>query len=103
MADIYRYTMTHYTGTQYDSLLPKSAYTTTATLSASGWNSSTKSQTITVAVVSADDDVVATYAPDSHDAYVNAGVYCSAQADGSLTFKCNKIPSADLIVNIMLL
>lgn len=103
MADIYRYTMTHYTGTQYDSLLPKSAYTTTATLSASGWNSSTKSQTITVAAVSADDDVVVTYAPDSHDAYVNAGVYCSAQADGSLTFKCNKIPSADLIVNIMLL
>lgn len=103
MADIYRYTMTHYTGTQYDSLLPKSAYTTTATLSASGWNSSTKSQTITVAAVSADDDVVVTYAPDSHDAYVNAGVYCSAQADGSLTFKCNKIPSADLTVNIMLL
>lgn len=103
MADIYRYTMTHYTGTQYDSLLPKSAYTTTAMLSASGWNSSTKSQTITVAVVSADDDVVVTYAPDSHDAYVNAGVYCSAQADGSLTFKCNKIPSADLTVNIMLL
>lgn len=103
MADIYRYTMTHYTGTQYNSLLPKSAYTTTATLSASGWNSSTKSQTITVAAVSADDDVVVTYAPDSHDAYVNAGVYCSAQADGSLTFKCNKIPSADLTVNIMLL
>lgn len=103
MADIYRYTMTHYTGTQYDTLLPKSAYTTTATLPASGWSSSTKSQTITVAVVSADDDVLVTYAPESHDAYVNAGVYCSAQADGSLTFKCNKIPTANLTVNIILL
>lgn len=103
MADIYRYTMTHYTGTQYDSLLPKSAYTTTATLPSSGWSSSTKSQTINVAVVSVDDDVVVTYAPESHDAYVNAGVYCSAQADGTLTFKCNKIPTANLTVNIMLL
>ena len=99
MADIYRYTMTNYTGTQYNTLLPKSAYTTTATLPASGWSSSTKSQTITVAVVSADDDVVVTYAPESHD----AGVYCSAQANGSLTFKCNKIPTANLTVNIMLL
>ncbi len=103
MADIYRYTMTHYTGTQYNSLLPKSAYTTTATLPSSGWSSSTKSQTINVAVVSVDDDVVVTYAPESHDAYVNAGVYCSAQANGTLTFKCNKIPTANLTVNIMLL
>ena len=103
MADIYRYTMTNYTGTDYTSLLPKSAYTTTATLPSSGWSSSTKSQTINVAVVSVDDDVVVTYAPESHDAYVNAGVYCSAQADGSLTFKCNKIPTANLTVNIMLL
>lgn len=103
MADIYRYTMTHYTGTQYNSLLPKSAYTTTATLPSSGWSSSTKSQTINVAVVSVDDDVVVTYAPESHDAYVNAGVYCSAYADGSLTFKCNKIPTTNLTVNIMLL
>ena len=103
MADIYRYTMTNYTGTQYNTLLPKSAYTTTATLPSSGWSSSTKSQTINVAVVSVDDDVVVTYAPESHDAYVNAGVYCSAQANGTLTFKCNKIPTANLTVNIMLL
>ena len=103
MASTYRDTMQHYNGTDYDTLLPKSAYTTTATLPASGWSSSTKSQTITAAVVSADDDVVVTYAPESHDAYVNAGVYCSAQADGSLTFKCNKIPTANLTVNIMLL
>ena len=103
MADIYRYTMTNYTGTEYNTLLPKSAYTTTATLPSSGWSSSTKSQTINVAVVSVDDDVVVTYAPESHDAYVNAGVYCSAQANGTLTFKCNKIPTANLTVNIMLL
>ena len=44
MADIYRYTMTNYTGTQYNTLLPKSAYTTTATLPASGWSSSTRAR-----------------------------------------------------------
>lgn len=103
MADIYRYTMTNYTGTQYDTLLPKSAYTTTATLLASGWSSSNKSQTINVAVVTTTDDIVVTYAPSSHDAYVNAGIYCSAQGNGTLTFKCNKIPTSNVTVNIMLL
>ena len=103
MGDIYRYTMTNYTGTQYNTLLPKSAYTTMVTLPVSGWSSFNKSQTINVAVVTTTDDVIVTYAPSSHDAYVNAGVYCSAQADGSLTFKCNKIPTANLTVNIMLL
>lgn len=103
MADIYRYTMTNYTGTQYDTLLPKSAYTTTATLLASGWSSSNKSQTINVAVVTTTDDIIVTYAPSSHDAYVNAGIYCSAQGNGTLTFKCNKIPTSNVTVNIMLL
>ena len=103
MADIYRYTMTNYTGTQYNTLLPKSAYTTTATLPVSGWSSSNKSQTINVAVVTTTDDIVVTYAPSSHDAYVNAGIYCSAQGNGTLTFKCNKIPTSNVTVNIMLL
>lgn len=103
MADIYRYTMTNYTGTQYNTLLPKSAYTTTATLPASSWSSSSKSQTINVDVVTTTDDIVVTYAPSSHDAYVNAGIYCSAQGNGTLTFKCNKIPTSNVTVNIMLL
>lgn len=103
MGDIYRYTMTYKTGTDYDSLLPKSAYTTTVTLPVSGWSSFNKSQTINVAVVTTTDDVIVTYAPSSHDAYVNAGIYCSAQGNGTLTFKCNKIPTSNVTVNIMLL
>lgn len=103
MASTYRYEMTNYNGTDYDTLLPKSAYSTTVNLPLSGWDTGIKMQRVLLDVVSADDNILVTYAPESHDAYVNAGVYCSAQANGSLTFKCNKIPTANLTVNIMLL
>lgn len=103
MADIFRYEMKHNNGTDYDTLLPKSAYSTTVNVPLSGWNDSTKSQTVTLDVASADDDILVAYAPASHDVFVNSGVYCSAQADGSLTFKYTKKPTADITVNVMLL
>ena len=103
MASTYRYEMTNYNGTDYDTLLPKSAYSTTVNIQLGKWDDRIKSQTVVLDVVSADDDILVTYAPASHDVFVNSGVYCSAQADGSLTFKYTKKPTADIVANVMLL
>lgn len=57
MASTYRDTMQHYNGTDYDILLPKSAFATSVTLSVAGW-SSNKTQRVTLSIVSADDDII---------------------------------------------
>lgn len=77
------------------------AYTAvTASLSAAGWSS--KTQTVSVSGVTADNTVFAAPAPDSYAAYTEAGVYCSAQGDGELTFICEAVPTAALMVNIVI-
>lgn len=100
MANTYRFTMEHFNGTDYDTMLPQAAYTTTVTLPASGWSTSTKSQTVTVNGVDADTTVMVSAAPASFEIYNKASIYCSAQAANSLTFKYIKVPSNDVVVNI---
>ena len=73
---------------------------TTATLTTT-WSS--KTQTVSVTGVTASNTVIVTPAPASHDAYCAAGVYCSAQASGTLTFKCDEVPESALTVNILIL
>ena len=102
MANTYRFTMEHFNGTDYDTMLPQAAYTTTVTLPASGWSTSAKSQTVTVNGVDADTIVMVSPAPASFTAYGAAGIYCSAQGTNSLTFRCAKVPSASIIVNVAL-
>lgn len=60
-------------------------------------------QTVSVAGVTANNTVFVAPAPASYSAYCKAGVYCFAQASGSLTFKCTKTPSASLTVNVTIL
>ena len=75
--------------------------TISVTLSSSSWSS--KTQTVTASGVTTSNSIVASPAPASHAAYSAAGVYCSAQASGKLTFTCDQVPSANLTVNIMIL
>lgn len=73
------------------------------TLSASGWNSSTKTQTVTVSGVLADETKqLITPAPAlaSQTAYYEAVVLCTGQAANQLTFTAKKIPTADLTVYV---
>ena len=77
------------------------ANTVTVTLSASSWSSS--SQIVSVEDVTDSNNIVITPAPASHTAYCEAGVYCSAQADGALTFTCSETPTVDLAVNVLIL
>lgn len=70
-------------------------------LLASSWSS--KKQTINAEYVTANNLIISTPAPGNHAAYGEAGVYCSSQAKGTLTFTCVDTPSVDLTVNILIL
>lgn len=102
MASTYRIEMNRYNGTDYDTLLPKSCVTRSVTLAASGWNTVDKTQSITVDGVDSDTTVMVSAAPASFTEYGAAGIYCSAQGTNNLTFKCAKVPSANIIVNVAL-
>lgn len=69
------------------------------TLAAGAWSGNT--QTIAVPGVTADNTVICSPDPASHDAYGKYGVYCISQADGQLTFRCKRTPDTALAVNII--
>lgn len=75
----------------------------TATLSASGWDAAAKTQTVSVAGVTATANCIITAAPDSYMAYAEAGVRCTAQGAGTLTFACETVPTADVAANVLIL
>lgn len=70
------------------------------TLSSTGWNDNGE-QTVNCAGVDADiSDVTVSPAVESMQAYLTAGIYLKAIADGSLTFFCSDTPSTDITVNV---
>ena len=73
------------------------------TLSASGWDADAKTQTVSVAGVTATANCIITAAPDSYMAYAEAGVRCTAQGAGTLTFACEAVPTADVSANVLIL
>lgn len=75
------------------------AATASVTLAAGAWSGNT--QTIAVPGVTADNTVICSPDPASHDAYGKYGVYCISQADGQLTFRCKRTPDTALAVNII--
>ena len=74
---------------------------TTITLTAAGWSSNT--QTVSVTGMTADGVVMVSPAPADQSAYTSAGILCTAQAAGSLTFTCDTVPAGDLSVNVVCL
>ena len=73
------------------------------TLPASGWDADAKTQTVSVAGVMATANLIITAAPDSYMAYAEAGVRCTAQGAGTLTFACETVPTADVVANVLIL
>lgn len=73
------------------------------TLPASGWTASgdVYVQTASASVLTGNGNLVVSPAPTSLTAYVEAGVYASANAAGSVTFTAAAEPGADLTVNVM--
>ena len=85
------------------SLLAETPVSIAVTLSASGWNSSSKTQTVTVSGVLADETkqlITPAPAAASQAAYYNAGIRCTGQAANSLTFTAETIPSTNLTVYV---
>ena len=86
-------------GTDYQSPV-KSA---TAVLSASAWSGN--SQAVNVSNVTTSSLVTVAPVPTAQNrtAYLESGVYCSAQGAGTLTFTCEDVPSVNLNVNIQII
>ena len=73
------------------------------TLPASGWNANAKTQTVNVSGVTATVNLIITAAPDSYITYAKAGVRCTAQGAGTLTFACETVPTADVEANVLII
>ena len=81
---------------------PKSV---SVTLAAASWDSTAKTQTVTVTGVSATEtDQLITPVPAmaSQSAYYDASIKCTGQAANSLTFTADTIPTADLTVYVVI-
>lgn len=71
----------------------------TVTVPAANWSDST--QSVSVSDVTSSTSVLVTPAPSSLTAAMGAGVYCSGQSNGRLTFTCGTTPEVDLDFNVM--
>lgn len=74
---------------------------TTATITASGWTNNSKK--VTVSGVTASNTVIVTPQPAYIDAYVAAGLKCTAQSANKLTFSYKKALTASVKVNVLIL
>jgi hypothetical protein len=72
----------------------------TATLASGSWSS--KTQTVSVSGVTADNHIIVTPAAASYVAYAESMVRCVTQASGSLTFQCEDVPTSNLTVNVLI-
>lgn len=74
--------------------------TVVVTLNSSEWNTDTLSITVTVDFMTPDLMVWVAPVPASFVDYGDSRVYASEQGAGTLTFKCESIPGANLQVNV---
>lgn len=74
------------------------SYAIQVTLTSAGWSNST--QTVSATHVTATNSVVIAPIPAQQDSYSSAGILCTEQAAGTLTFTCTSDPSDDIVVNI---
>ena len=76
------------------------------TLTAAGWDSSTKKQTVTVSGVLADTSKqviwVAFASETALDAYMDAGIVPVAQGANTVTFRADKVPTTDIAVTVLM-
>lgn len=73
----------------------------TVTLTVEGWNAETLSQTVSASNVTVDNIVWVSPTAASFDAYGEASIRATAQADGSITFTCGGVPSDVITVEVV--
>lgn len=74
---------------------------TMPTLAVADWSSNT--QTVSVTGVTASNIVIVSPAPASATDYAAAGIVCTAQGAGTLTFTCTTVPSNAITVNVIIM
>lgn len=74
---------------------------TTITLASANWSSNT--QTVNVTGMTATGVVLVSPIPADQADYTSAGIICSAQGSGTLTFTCDTAPSSDIDVVVVML
>lgn len=74
---------------------------TTVTISPSDWSNGSCIKSVTGVTTS--NNVLVTYAPASKLICATAGVYCSAQGAGTLTFSCESTPTNSITINVMII
>ena len=80
-----------------------SVTTTTVTIAASDWHIVTHECTKNVSGVTANNTVIVTYRPGYQEEYISSGVSCIRQDAGTLSFRCLKIPTSSITVNVMII
>ena len=75
--------------------------TATATLGTSGWTSD--SITVNVTGVTASNNVIVAPAPASTDDWAAAGIVCTAQGAGTLTFTRKQANTSSITANVLIL
>lgn len=75
--------------------------TTRCTLTMAGW--SNNSQTVNTTGVTASNTVIVAPAPECAADWAAAGVVCTTQGSGTLTFTCTTAPTATLRANVLVL
>ena len=74
----------------------------TGTLLSTGWDAESKTQTTEVIGVLADSAILVGPNPDSLTAYGDSQIYATAQANNSITFTCETIPTTNITVNVFI-
>lgn len=73
------------------------------TLYTSYWNTSSKTQSVTVTGITTDANCIITSSPDCYMAYAEAGVRCTAQGSDTLTFQYEEFPKQNLRAIVLIL
>lgn len=79
------------------------AVSRSVTLYTSYWDTSSKTQSVTVTGITTDANCIITSSPDCYMAYAEAGVRCTAQGSGTLTFQYEEFPKQNLRANVLIL
>ena len=75
--------------------------TASVTVQASAWNSNHQA-TVSMSDVTQNNDIDVRPGPLSYDDWVNAGIRCTAQADGSITLTARTNPTVDVTVQALI-
>lgn len=75
---------------------------TTVTIAVADWNATTTC-TKSVSGVTASNDITVSAQTATRDEYIAAGIWCSAQGSGTLTFTCEETPNQDITINVRIL